>query len=30
MGVWPPYSVWLGNVVLVAAAITLMERVRRY
>jgi lipopolysaccharide export system permease protein len=29
-GLWPPYAVWLGNSVLVAIAITLMDRVRRY
>ncbi len=29
-GLWPPYAVWLGNSVLVAVAITLMDRVRRY
>lgn len=29
-GLWPPYAVWLGNTVLVAVAITLMDRVRRY
>jgi lipopolysaccharide export system permease protein len=29
-GAWPPYSVWLGNVVLMAIGISLMERVRRY
>lgn len=29
-GLWPPYSVWLGNCVLIAVAITLMDRVRRY
>ncbi len=29
-GLWPPYAVWLGNSVLVAVAVTLMDRVRRY
>jgi lipopolysaccharide export system permease protein len=29
-GVWPPYAVWLGNLVLIAIGITLMDRVRRY
>lgn len=29
-GLWPPYAVWLGNSVLFAVAITLMDRVRRY
>jgi len=29
-GLWPPYAVWLGNSVLIAVAITLMDRVRRH
>lgn len=29
-GLWPPYAVWLGNAVLLAVAVTLMDRVRRY
>lgn len=29
-GTWPPYSVWLGNLVLLAIGVTLMDRVRRY
>jgi lipopolysaccharide export system permease protein len=29
-GIWPPYAVWLGNVVLAIIGIALMERVRRH
>jgi len=29
-GLWPPYAVWLGNSVLIAIGITLMDRVRRH
>ncbi len=29
-GVWPPYSVWLSNGVLIAIGLMLMDRVRRY
>jgi len=29
-GLWPPYAVWLGNSVLMAIGITLMDRVRRH
>lgn len=29
-GVWPPYSVWLGNLVMALAGIWLMRRILRY
>lgn len=29
-GAWPPYAVWLGNVVLVAIGISLLDRIRRH
>lgn len=29
-GAWPPYTVWLGNFVLIGIGITLIDRVRRY
>lgn len=29
-GAWPPYAVWLGNLVLITIGITLLDRVRRY
>lgn len=28
-GAWPPYAVWLGNLVLITIGITLLDRVRR-
>jgi lipopolysaccharide export system permease protein len=29
-GAWPPYAVWLGNLVLIGIGISLIDRVRRY